>query len=92
MKGVQAVGACQVEDHAALAAEPQRARGQLAEAITARRLDLDDVCAEVGESHRGESARWAGRGVDDTNAVEGAIHPDMISMTSAHSTSSFMIC
>ncbi len=69
-----AAGGVQVGDDAALATQPQRCAGQAAEPVTARRLDLDHVRAEVGQHHRRHPADRPGRRVDDADALQRLRH------------------
>ena len=49
---------------------PGRDRHDVAVAVPGRRLDLDDVRAEVGEEHAAERPRDVLRVLDDAHALE----------------------
>ena len=64
---------CEVERHAALAAQPHGRIGQRAERIAARGFDLDDLGAEIAEHHSRDATHRANAQVEDTDAVEGSL-------------------
>jgi hypothetical protein len=66
----QVIRPTQVEHDAALSPQPQRAGRERPEPVTAGRLDLDHLGAEVGEHHRRHAARGPAGEVDDAEALE----------------------
>ena len=71
---VLAVLSLQVEDDAPLAAVPLNGTGRVPELLTVGRLDLDDLGAEVGQHHGGDSAGTAAGEIEDGDFIEDLCH------------------
>ena len=74
-RALVAIDRCEVRAAPIGRVTPPR-RPPVARLVTIGRLDLDDVCAEVGEEHRRERAGQHAAGVDHPDSVErrGPIH------------------